>query len=330
MTRRNPFLAKPQYFGQSARLKSWEGGFHTTSDFDFAVPYAQLKWSSSPFGSEDAPVILEIDMTGFRAMADIDARRACIHVVTSGLSTSDADVDSVDELPLDSLFDAWLDDAKFNQSEPDDTPERGDSVQNALFLLASASSHWASVRAAQEAITTIEDFTLFLSIFLKLWRNENAALSEEEDAFLISVFKQSVYWNDISDDRLLAVYYMQPYFGAVVREDELEEDLDEEYDGEATIIDYLNHGYEFVTEGDYSLRPSVKKVWVRPEPSAPLLSGLRDEAWKRRRMEYHGTSLSNLLSALPWLAEQLPRPKSPFDGSMKALMLRIKMEARGE
>ena len=332
MRRRNPFLAKPQYFGQSARLKSWEGGFHTTSDFNFAVPYAQLKWNSSPFGSEDAPVILEIDMTGFRAMADIDARRACIHVVTNSVDGVKRDVDSVDKLPLDELFGAWSYDAEFNQSEPDYTPERGDSVQNALFVLASASSHWASIRVAQETITTIEDFTLFLSIFLKLRQNENAALSEEEDAFLISVFNQSVYWNDISDDRLLAVYYMQPYFGAVVREDELEEDFeeDEEYGAGTTVIDYLNHGYEFVTDGDYSLRPSVKKVWVRPEPSAPLLSGLRDEAWKRRRVEYHGTSLSNLLSALPWLAEQLPRPQSPFDGSMKALMLRIKREARGE
>lgn len=330
MRRKNPFLAKPEYFGQSARLKSWEGGFHTTSDFNFAVPYAQLKWNSSPFGSDDAPVILEIDTTGLRAMADIDARRACIHVVRSTVSGLNREARSVEELPVANLFDDWLENARFNESEPDDTPERGDSTQNTLFLLASASSHWGSIRDAQAEITALEDFSFFLSICLKLRQNENVALTEEEDAFLISIFKQSVFWNDIPDERLLAVYYMQPYFAVVVREDELEENLeDEDSDGEGTVLDYLNHGYEFITEGDYSLRPSVKKVWVRPEPSAPLLSGLRDEAWKKRRVEYHGTSLSNLLSAVPWIAEQLPIPRRPFDGSMKGLVARIRAEERG-
>ena len=56
MRRKNPFLAKPKYLGQSARLKSWEGGFHTAKTFDFAVPYAQLKAKNSlawAFGIED-------------------------------------------------------------------------------------------------------------------------------------------------------------------------------------------------------------------------------------------------------------------------------------
>jgi len=326
MRRKNPFLAKPKYLGQSARLKSWEGGFHTAKTFDFAVPYAQLKWKTSPLGGTDAPVILELDMTGLRAFADIDSRRACLHVVTHAVEGFNGEAESVDELPVEELFEVWQSDAEFNETEPPDSVDRGDSAQNAMFTFASASSDWLSVIMAQRSIRTLEDFTAFLSIFLRLYKNETASLTEEEDAFLIDVFEQAVYWSDVDDARLIAVHYMQPYFDVVVHEEELEDDFDGgEADSESgSLRDYLDLGYDFITTSDFNLRPSTRKVWRRPEPEAPLFGGLSDRSWERPKIEYHGTSLSNLLIALPWLAEQLPKPRRPYDGpSLPVLMRRI-------
>lgn len=326
MRRNNPFLAKSKYLGQSARLKSGEGGFHTTSDFDFAVPYAQLKWNTSPLGGADAPVVLELDMTGLRAFADLDARRACLRVARDAVKGFNRQAKSVNELPVEELFKTWQIDAEFDETGPLDGVDRGDSAQNAMFAFASASSNQLAISMARHSIRTLEDFTIFLSVFLRLYQNESAVLTEAEDAFLIEVFEQAVYWSDVDDARLIAVHYMQPYFDVVVHEEELEDDFhDEETDSESeSLRDYQDLGYAFITTSDLALSSITRKVWRRPEAEAPLFGGLADRSWETQKIEYHGTSLSNLIIALPWLAEQLPRPRRPYDGpALPVLMRRV-------
>jgi len=301
--RQNPFLPKVDFYGQSSRFKEWEGGFHVADTLETAVPYAQQKWKTGPFGERDFPVIVELDVTGFPILADIDARRAALGLFRDAVTG------------VDNLFE-FLDRVE-QIAEIPRTPEDfqvGDNADSALFSCFSISNNPVAAARVLGADFTEQDFALFYQIGEKLLREgEEAPLSREEDEFLVAVFGQARFMVPITDARILRVLYMAPYFPTVVFEEQFDE---EAYGGDAAVLEAADEGYNFV-EIDYPEQsPSTSIAWQRPVEDLPM--GF--EAPVPKRTMYHGTSLSNLLRAAPWLSSKLAPPPSPQKGGIRGLV----------
>ena len=310
MKRSNPFLPRANFFGQSARLKHWEGGFHTTPDENFAVPYAQQKFETSEISQgredpEDYPVVLTLDMTGLVGFADIDARRACLEIFDRFLKHHD-------EMDFEAGFESLIE--ELEAQGYGGYGSDGQPVVDVLFKLASASSDDVVNTLALAGINDTQDYIMLRKCaFILSTKGENARMPQYLENFLRDLFKQSVYWNPIPDERLLEVRYMHPYFRSVVGEYRFEE--------ESEIFDeYAENGWEFLTDEDSFIAPVFKPAWTREVKDVPF--GFETPA--PARVEYHGTSLSNLLLACPWLSKKLADPPPPQKGGIKGLLKRMK------
>ncbi len=376
MPRNNPFNARGKFFGDSARLKTWEGGFHTALDREFTVAYAQHKWSTSPFNGmlvgirgkpgplgdpgetvvADYPVVLTLNMAGFRRFADIDARRAVQEVMSVAHSNGVRGEGPGAAHEFMDLLDHFFDEEDYETRH-----HYGDDALMTLFALASASSQKTAIRvtrdymqdigryADEEAATAerTEAYENLRRIAALLGRgrdergygtdNENRMLSEADDNLLIDVYRQAVYWNDIPNARLLSVQYMHPFYDKVVEEDPSTDDhgdSDEGISSAAWLEARAEEGYTLLNDNDDNVPAEFETAWQVKHGDVPLLdhAGLAPGAWDDgpmsranrglvdSRIEYHGTSLSNLLSACPHLYDVLPEPPVPFSSTIERLM----------
>lgn len=316
--KKNPFVPRPKsFFGRSARLKTWEGGFHTAKHKALAVPYAQLKWETSVLKKTDFPVILTLDMTGLPMLADIDARRACMKVA-KGIGT-EADESSDEE---HKSMDEFLSDLQFNVENGEvDSAFAGQKTIAALFDFDSPSVDQNAFRDTLwffEKQKTDESYKDFVRIAARLSVNEKARLSPSDEKLLCSIYNQMVYWVEVPDERIVAVEYMQPYYEEVVdldNQDDWDEDTAEPWK------EAEEQGYQFINAYDTDTpMPVLKQAWKRKSKGMPLFprgKGLKKQ--KDQRIEYHGTSLANLLSVCPWLAAELPEPPKPQEGGIAAI-----------
>lgn len=296
--KQNPFQARPSFYGRSARFKWWEGGFHTALDKDFAAAYAYQKYMSSPFNEHpgvkdttclDPPVVLTFDMAGKRAFADIDGRRAAVKlldVIEANVSLSLIEEDTEAAL-------AAVEDTFRGFDEP--TFEAGDQAENALFATRSASSEEVAMSLFVQNNTGAGDFVNFLRIAETLKGNERAKLDEADEADLIRLFQQAVFYADVEDARLLKVEFMRPFLSSVVVGEPGDTDEEE------LLEEILDQGYALFTVED-GPDFSFQTMWKREHKKLPM--GFA--AQKPRVEHYHGTVLSNLLRAAPWLAKELP------------------------
>lgn len=300
--RKNPFHAFARFKGRAARLRAWEGGFHTALKKDLVIPYAQMKWDNDP---DDYPVILTFDMTGLTRFADIDSRRAADmffeHCAVNQYHVGREDVDS--EQILEAL------DFDLEEEDPDSQPGPGDDALNAMWRLSGSPS--VRENALRLAMAWIRGSGLRLEymydIGKRLAKDERAKLEPREEEILIEAFGQCRYLFDIPDERLIKVEYMSPFFSQII---------DSDGDEDEAIEEAAEAGYAFIEWGRSEIDESRAKAWDRRRSELPLIEATvgqsrTSRSWEQQRIEYHGTSLKNLLKAAPWLVDVLPDPPPP-------------------
>lgn len=318
--RKNPFIPKTQFYGKSARYKEQEGGFHVADEESYAIPYAQQKWETSPFrsfgsrlkfGAVEFPVILKLDVTGIPMLADIDARRAA--VVISQTYGHDYEY-------FESNAEAL--------SEESNTPNIavGDNALNTLFSEFSITSPPVGIQRLYSMNLGQGAYEKIVAIGERLRFDDDLPLSDNEEALLVEAFGQARIMVPVSDARLLEVRYMSPYFPTVVEESQFEEPDDEdEYEYRArneAVLKALEEGYNFVEVDNPNQNPYTQLAWRRTSEEVPM--GF--EVPKAKKVMYHGTSLSNLLRAAPWLASKLAPPPRPQKGGIRGLVRAMKKE----
>lgn len=291
---RNAFLAKPEgkHHGPVAGGVHPYPGFHTSRDEEVAVPYAQMKVEddvdapddeceecegsgcpecASAYSLPDYPVVIAVDMQGLTPEPDYDA----IHLSMDVLRQTAAEaLEHGGDDPV-----RWLD--SLEALDPGEAP---DSTMGALFY------RFAS---------TVQDPSRGLLNVLEDVSPDEAARrlqvivegGDEAEVLAMQVIGQFRYTQDVSDDRLVSVDYMKPFWphGVV--------DL---YESEDMVEALGGAGWDVVTDDDLErFDASMRTVWERKiRPGA--------------RIEYHGTSYRNLLLAAPWLKGKLPEPPAPY------------------
>jgi len=305
--RKNPFVPKTQFYGKSARYKEQEGGFHVADEESYAIPYAQQKWETGPFGNVDFPVIIKIDATGIPMLADIDARRVAVVIFQTYEYDYEYFESSADEL-----------------AEEPNTPSIavGDSSLNTLFSEFSITSTPVGIQRLYSMNLGQGAYEKIVAIGERLRFDDDLPLSDSEEALLVEAFGQARIMVPVSDARLLEVRYMSPYFSTVVEESQFEEPDDEDGEEDYYVLRALEEGYNFVEVDNPNQDPYTQLAWVRTAQEVPM--GF--ELPKAKKVMYHGTSLSNLLRAAPWLASKLAPPPMPQKGGIRGLVRAMKKE----
>lgn len=288
--RRNDFYAKPPKFsGAVARGVEKFPGFHTATDKDTTYAYAQMKVVPEYIEYEpdempladivvpDYPVVVSFDMKGMKSKTDFDA----IETVRPVLVDVAKQVVDEDEEPIDALQDY----VEFGEQQRDGMPTE---ALEWLFEYGSP---------------VMLDSGPSLLAFAEEQDDPNAFLvaladgSLPDDA-LAEITGQFRYTDNVSSDRVVEIWYeiwyVQPWWPKILNV--LEDD--EEQEALVEQLEALN--WSVVADDDvYSHTLGTKEASVYAR-----------KASKTARIEYHGTTYLNLLSAASEL--DLPVPPHPF------------------
>lgn len=282
---KNALMAKPdKYHGMTMSGVVTHPGFHTGSSMTVCQPYAQAKVSEllpNSWGRElqrhvmrDYPVILELDMQGMPFTIDFDAANWFNDAVQKAISESE---------DFDSLV-SYLD---FKDTEE----ELPDTMLEALFYLSGANPD----RAVYSLRNWLQDQPDPEEAFARIKRD---GLPDE---LLAKVSGQFRYVDDVPSGRIVTVHYIRPVFDNLFPH---YEDPDWHHDKIIERIEAL--GYDTVTKENIYNGSEVLSV-VQTVDVGPKLFPVENQ-----RIEFHGTSWLNLLSAAPELADVLPLPPKPF------------------
>lgn len=284
VVRHNAFQAQPSGFsGPPSMGAAARPGFHTGGSLSICQPYAQQKMTNLlPVDWDldlqrplhDYPVIVELDMQGLPFEIDYDAAHWFSDAVEAALEY---------ERTFDD-FESSLDTA----TTEEDLPE---SMIAALFYLSGA--------RPERALYNLRD-----------WLREQpdpekayTRLREEgiSDELLATVSQQFRYTEDVPSGRVVAIHYVRPVFDYLFPHYE-----DPEYEHDEIIDRIEGRGYDTV---------SLENVYEFQEVMTVVRHIRIPRLWNesRKRLEFHGTSLGNLLLAAPELREMLPSPPPPFE-----------------
>jgi hypothetical protein len=282
---KNAFLAKPtKHYGPAMSGVATHPGFHTGSNMSICQPYAQAKvgdFTPDSWGKElqrhvmrDYPVIIELDMQGVPFTLDYDAARWFNDAVQQAISESD-DFDSLDNH------------LEMSSSEE----ELPSSMLEALFYLSGAKPD----RAVYSLRNWLQDQPDPEEAFAKIKKD---GLPDE---LLAQVSGQFRYTQDVPTGRIVAVHYILPVFNYLFPH---YEDPDWHHD---KIIERIEAaGYDTVSLANVYDDSEVLTV-AKSFDVSPKLFPVENQ-----RIEFHGTSWKNLLSAAPELVDVLPLPPKPF------------------
>lgn len=280
----NPFLAQPTaHRGLVMAGVLTHPGFHTGSSLSICQPYAQAKvldYLPDTWGKElqrhvmrDYPVIVELDMHGLPFEIDYDAANWFNDAVQAAISESE---------DYDDLY-SYLDFAATEEEMPE-------TMIEALFYLSGAKP--------DRAVYNLRDW-------LQNQKDPYEAFARVKkdgipDDLLAQVSGQFRYTQDVPTGRIVAVNYIRPVFDYLFPHYD-----DPEWHFDKVIERIESLGYDTVTlenvyDGSEVLtvahRIGMTKLWREAD----------------QRIEFHGTSLSNLLAAAPELEGLLPTPPPPF------------------
>lgn len=281
--RRNPFLARPEKFrGPQTFGTRSHPGFHTCREPGLAVPYAQFKGGDIALPVwfrvlRDYPVIVGLDMRGFKAVLDFDA------VKTSMPYLVDAAREAVRRAAWpDERLDV-LEEMAEEERDPAIPLHQVRNVVTALFLVFCQRID-DPVRGLAAFVRGLDDPGRFIGELAE------HRISDED---LMEIVGQYRYLDDVPEDRVVSVDYMTPFWHEV---------LDPDARGARERIAQLrSEGWSVVTpESLFEDRVPLRlaRTWSQPVAGA--------------RIEYHGTSYRNLLEAAPHLRGALPVPPRPF------------------
>jgi hypothetical protein len=297
MYRPNDFLARPGQKGGEPTLGTHRyPGFHTARDREVTVPYAQQRVIAPHSEPEDTlqdfPVIVELDMDGLTRLPDYDAIMFASEPVS---------IVAIEALKSD-------DPAAFLQSyaEMGESELRsfsgGDDVVEAL-----AEGFWSNVSSAADGLSDMLVLALLgedkdLSAAQAMDVLKRLARKKPDPEIVMELIGQYRYEQDVPTSRIVDVDYLKPYWPEVI--DASEEPGEEE----AMRVEAL--GYE-VVDVDSADNRQIGVV------TSPAFAARARRRRKPKRLEYHGTSLLNLLSAAPELGRKLVRPPPPYAGAFR-------------
>ena len=281
---RNAFQARPAEFaGPVTRGVAEYPGFHTASDKDTTYAYAQVKavpesWDYDPgddlrdFTLNDYLVVVSLDMSGLRAEVDYDA----VTTVRPILCDIARQLVGEHEEPIDVLMSYVEEGQDWGREIPKQAIEwlfeYGSSVTldpgPSLFAYAEEQS----------------DPNAFL---------EALASGTLPDEALAEITGQFRYTDNVSSDRIVEVWYVQPWWPNIL---DFERN---ESDGElADELETLNWSVvDMDNVFNHTLNEKEHSVWKRK--AAPGM-----------RIEYHGTGYRNLVKAAPDI--DWPIPPHPY------------------
>ena len=288
--RENPFLAQPpeaSYQGRTMRGVHSHPGFHTSENMDVVMPYAQAKAEpasamSGDWGS-DFPVILGLDMEGLEYFSDYDVDQQFERVRDAfhgELSSFDTFIEASDQI------------ANEDEGAFDDNPiyELKAGVGGGFIL-------FAREAAEQEPARKFASYVLDLDEVDQRVAFRGLRDRELPTEMLAEALEQRRYLDDVDDNRLKVIYFMQPVWEMLyLPYDEGLTQLATSY----FIESLTDNGFKVYTtedamEGDLN-EPDVHLAWGKPSDG----------------LQYHGTSYKNLLAAVPALKGRLRRPPAPF------------------
>lgn len=315
--RRNAFAARPKKFrGRGMHGVITHPGFHTTDAFGVACTYAHAKVDDLLPGVNqmggilsrkkpwrypihDYPVVVSLVMNGLQRLPDYDAHNYWAGPVEDTLR-------DFEQWGKGRTFEDFVDYVDRSEFESQDSP---DDIADALCQILDA-------YPSEHAGYRIRDF---LEAQPDPDRALLAVLREPANpVLLMHVCQQYRYLEDVHERRICAVDYMRPFFRHLLpyyEDPEWEEDRWEE---KKAAIERA--GYATVSLGNvYDSQDPVAHVRVYEVPPESIMPGQEQELmpWGsyEPRVEYHGTSYVNLVSAAPKLARRLPRPPPPYEES---------------
>lgn len=289
-----PFLADPP----TPEHQKYEGirefpGFHTTSDFTIAAMYAigrvDQNFTAYPDSDDagpayvtDYPVVVALDMEGHEKHTDYDAEKIVKDVLEAQLG------ELIKELADHPTEMHWASD-----EEIEEKLEEFAEFQEAQY---------SEYNTDPLDFLSEHTFMHFQSPLYAIIDQPNSAQIVREYAqsrtipqnVLMEAANQYRYTEDIAEDRIVEVYFITPIANEMV----------DDYDDE--IISSRWPGFDLIgpdeAYGAY-FEPAKQLVWKREHTGG---------------IEYHGTTYYRLLSAAPFLVDELPMPPSPpFEESVE-------------
>jgi len=271
-----PFLANPPM----SQGETYQGileypGFHTASTFEVAAAYAVgriLNWSTEEDEQgnhyvNDYPVVVKLNMEGFDPKTDYDAEE----MVKPALYESLKQFVDLYNINSDTL-DEEIEEAAYEFLE-DSSMLEGDYVD-----WEDAKSHINQVFSYME-----EPFGNFMNLSNFTDEVRNFARNKEiSQNALMEVTQQFRYSEDVGENKIVAVYYLNPV-------------------GASAGVDYGWEGFDIVSQDDFSYGDF--------NFAYELVYGDGDVDG-----QYHGTTYHNLLNAAPELKDKLPDPPFPYKG----------------
>jgi hypothetical protein len=277
-----PFLAEPPM----ASGETYSGieefpGFHTADTFEIAAAYAVGRVSHNMTEEDelgghyvtDYPVVVQIDMSGFTPTTDYDAEKMVkepmVYHLQELISNYNLTVNSDD----DEIFEAGQ--AFMDMGESSDEYTDWSKPYDAIFT--QTFSHF------NDPLSGLIGDDRFPELVREFIRT-----GEIDPQYLMEASGQYRYTEDVSEENLRAVWFVQPVAEeAVTYENEEDEEFLESWEGFdiASDEDLMGGSFNYMSELVYG------------EATAGT--------------QYHGTTYKRLLQAAPNLEGILPDPPSP-------------------
>lgn len=237
MRKTNPFLPAPPERAPTRGVAT-HPGFHTADSEEIAAPYAQAKFESSPEG-KDYPVIIALDMQGYRALPDYDADNQILKLLR--WSIEDNNVETLDD--LESLADGGYDEPRNPYSTALEALFNAHpSMENPVYALLEELRD-----LPEEQVKSILD---------------GIASGKVTPTLLMKVTGQYRYTQKVGPDRVIGVGYMKPYYQEAIDPDDVER--------EQEVTQIQMKGFDVASPFEEAT-PNINWVYKRPEkPGARL------------------------------------------------------------
>lgn len=299
------FKAFPKRFSGKAAGGTVEApGFHTAIEPGITYPYAYMKvmdilpdtWDAEDrvnirrHGLHDAPVVVSLDMAGLVPHPDIDAKFALENfefVFDEFKKEADRNGDLLEQF-LD-FVDSW-------DTYPENEEPGG--VDELLFEVSGVGT--------EAVLYSVKNYLEGLNPILAQRILDLALRNRPDEYLLMNGIGQFRYLEDVPSERIMGVKVLAPWFNRIFPHYE-----DEDYD-KKMVESIESAGFETASlENWYDQTPPISRVfsWDRPPSSQRQLwfPGIEETP----ALEYHGTSLLNLVLAAPELepiADEIPPP----------------------
>lgn len=268
-------------------------GFHTSTNFDVACVYALTRCEDKRFEGSyainyvtDYPVVAVLDMRGMKKYLDYDADITIREVLDDELGNIVKEHINISQYTDNDIYKILSNEVElYNQLL---TCQKYDS---AVDCYSANIYEYMSL-----PISKIYD-EIWAPDFIRSYANTRVI----PDWVLMFITEQYRYIDDVPEERIVGVYYLNPLANRIFESEDEEEDLIAEKYWPGFDCPYI---YD-ITDGIFA--PTRTLVYGKNKIDDSQLEMFEDTV----KCEYHGTMLSLLKKALPSIAKNLPDPPCP-------------------